>query len=401
MPTFEYKATSPARGLMSGTIAADTPRHARDLLRERGLAVDDLREAREGTWWSRWRGTSRPLSSTTSTAISRELATLLGVGITITNALQTLSAQHRGATQRALLSMHQKILAGCSVSEAIEQTPELFDRLDASLVRMGEASGRLDHALAEIAEFKENANRFRDKVGTALMYPGIVLTMALGITLFLMTSVVPSLINSLVEANRELPMSTKLVKSASDLLLNYWWALLLALGAAIAIISVLLRIPSGKRVLDRTILRLPVIGSLLIKQGVARIAFIVATLVRAGVGLIDAFELASFSTRNIAIRETLDRCKQSLNEGREMAPTLTADRIFPPMAVQILSVGQESGRLEEMLFRLAHDYTRQVNTASERLTAALDPIIIVVLAAVIGFIAFATILPIMEMGNVL
>jgi type II secretory pathway component PulF len=138
-----------------------------------------------------------------------------------------------------------------------------------------------------------------------------------------------------------------------------------------------------------------------VKQEIARISFVIAILTRSGIGLIEAFELAGRSTRNTTIRETIENCRKSLIEGREASASLTADRIFPPMAIQILSVGQESGRLEEMLLRLANDYTRQVATSSDRLTAILDPLIIILLAMIVGFIAFATILPIMEMGNVL
>ena len=401
MPTFQYVAISSTRDRIRGSIAADSPRHARDILRERGFRIEDITSTASIPSLSLGKFLRRRPSASQVATISRELATLVTVGITLADALHTLSEQHQGAVRQSLLTMHQSILTGMSFAETMRQCPDLFEDIDVSIAQMGEASGDLGAALEEIAEFKEAAGEFQDKVTTALLYPAIVFVMATGVTIFLMTSVVPSLLETLIEAGEELPYATRIVKQWSDFLVDYWWLLLSGGGAGIALLVLASRSKLGRPLFDQCVLRIPVIGPLFIKQSLARIAFIVATLIRSGVSLIDALNVASRSIGNTCIKTSLARTQEALTAGKELRHSLRDEWVIPPMVAQIFAVGQESGRLDELLTRLAKDYNKQVASVSERFTRLLDPIIIIVLAFFVGFIAFATILPIMEMGNVL
>ena len=216
-----------------------------------------------------------------------------------------------------------------------------------------------------------------------------------------MTSVLPPLLETLQETVDVLPWPTRVAKAISDCLLTYGWLITIGTAASVALAIVLLRTEQGRAFWHRTLLKLPIIGPMAMKQGVSRIAMIIGTLTRSGVELTRAVELAERSIGNVVFQKALHECGQRIAAGEEVADALRQSGAFPPLAVRVFSVGQESGKLDEMLFRLADDYDAQVATASARLTALLEPILILVLAALVGFLLLATILPILEAGNVM
>lgn len=242
---------------------------------------------------------------------------------------------------------------------------------------------------------------FKDRVTTAMLYPVFVLVVGTVVTIFLMTVVLPMLLESLVEAGKTLPWPTRVAKFASDILVTQKWLLLAMAAAAVTGVWLALRTRRGRRQWHRLVLRLPVIGVMARKQVISRIAFLIATLTKSGIPFLQAVEIASRSTGNLVVREALEAVAQSVRAGREIGPAMEDSRAFPPSVIQIFAVGQESGQLDEMLQRLAEDYDRQVARTSERLTAVLEPVLILVLAVFVGFILFATVLPILEAGNVM
>jgi type II secretory pathway component PulF len=255
--------------------------------------------------------------------------------------------------------------------------------------------------LERVAQFKQRAAALRGRIVGALIYPAIVLLVGVGVSIFLMTFVVPNLLEALLEADRPLPLATRLVKGTSDLLLGYGWllpiaAVLIGLGAA-----AVRRSQRGRWWSDRLLLRLPLIGPMLVKQEVMRLAVVMSTLLRSGVEFVRALQIAQHTSRNVIVRQALVRCEQAVGAGREIADALAGSEVFNPMVIQIFAVGQQSGRLEEMLERLAQDHDQQLQTAGQRLTAVLEPVLILALAALVGLIAFATLMPILEAGNVL
>jgi type II secretory pathway component PulF len=266
---------------------------------------------------------------------------------------------------------------------------------------VGENSGTLDSVLEQLAEFKRKQLSLRDSVTTALVYPLFLICFGTAAALFLMTSVLPPLLDNLQETLDVLPWPTRVARSISDALLSYGWLIAIVAAVVVVIVMTLLRTDKGKEFWHRTLLRIPLIGPMAIKQGVARIAMIIGTLSRSGVELTRAVELAERSTGNVIFKKALRQCGERIAAGEEVADALRQSGAFPPLAVRVFSVGQESGKLDEMLFRLADDYDAQVATASARLTALLEPVLILVLAAIVGFLLLATILPILEAGNVM
>ncbi len=400
MALFHYRAFDGGMVEVSGTIVADSPRHARDTLRGKGFLVEHVEPLRE----VRRRAAklvSRAPNSARLTELIRELSTLLAVDIPLLQALDTVIQQQRGHFRDVLLRLRERVAGGASLAESMRAEPIVFDDLTVNITEVGERSGTLDEVLTRLAEFKERAGMLKGRIGNALIYPAIVLSMAFLIALLLMTFVVPNILEPLVEAGGELPLVTEVVKSMSDVLINYWWLLVVAGGWAAATVVFFLRSERGRLLWHRLQLRLPMIGGMVRRQSMVRIGMIIATLMRSGIAFLEALQIAKRSTSNRVMRAALDDCETAVTAGRDISEALDKTGAFSPTVVQVFAVGQQSGRLEAMLERLAVDYDQQLQSQAQRLTALLEPVMILILAFVVGFIAFATILPILEAGNVL
>jgi general secretion pathway protein F len=401
MAVFTYKATDRAATLVRGTIVADSARQARDNLRGRGLTIHDIAAQSTGgrRTWSLLRRPGR--SSAKLSSAVRELATLLGAGIPLLEALDTLASQYRGHFRSSLMVVRERVSAGSGLAEAMREQPDIYDTLCVQMVEVGENSGTLDVVLEQVASFSERSHEFKDRVTSALLYPAIVLAMSVGVGMFLMTIVVPMLLDNLLDAGRPLPLPTRVLKGMSDAVrVHGWWIGFILLAAAVGVIA-MLRTERGRLLWHGLLLRIPLVGGMAQRQEIARIAMIISTLMKSGIVFLQALETAARTTRNRVIGRALLRGRDAVMAGRDIGDALAPTGVFPPMVIQIFAVGQQSGKLEEMLDRLSETYERQVKSLATRLAAALEPILIVFLSIFVGFILFATILPILEAGNVL
>lgn len=400
MAVFEYKTIDTDSSVLDGTIVADTPRQARDILRDRGLRIMSMKARSEpSSFRIGWR--KKSTSQRQAMTFIRELATLLRAGIVLHSAIGTLERQHKHALKVVIQEIADQISSGASLAEAMERQPMYFDSLCVSIVQVGENTGELADALFKLAEFKERTTKLRSRVATALMYPAIVSLIGIAVTFFLMTYVVPNLLSTLLQSGKELPAVTQLVKSASDLLINWWWLLLGGVFCIIIAARQILRSDAGGLAFQRLVLRLPLIGDLVRKENTSRIAVMMSGLLGSGLQFLDALEIAKRTIRNRVFKNALEDYGQAVRAGRDIATSLEASGVFSPLVVQILAVGQSSGQLEQMLQQLADAYDQEVEVATDRLTALLEPLLIVLMAIMVGVIAFATILPILEVSNVM
>jgi general secretion pathway protein F len=401
MAVFAYSAAEGRAAAVRGTITADSPRQARDQLRSRGLVVHEIaaQEPARQFHWTPFKRRGRHAAKVGGTI--RELSTLLGAGIPLLESFDALANQHKGAFRASLLMVREQVAAGSSLAEAMREQPEIFDDLSVQMVTVGEDSGTLDVVLNQLADFSEKYQQFKDKVITSLMYPMLVLGMSVIVSMFLMTVVVPMLLDNLLAAGQPLPWPTVILKTMSDTVRTHgWWLAIVGIGTAIAVASIL-RTERGKLLWHRLLLRLPIFGTMTRKQEIARIALVVSTLMKSGIVFLQALETAAKTTKNLVIGRALLRGRDAVQAGRDIGEALAPTGIFPELAIQIFTVGQQTGKLEEMLERLAENYERQVNSLAGRLATALEPLLIVFLSLFVGFILFATILPILEAGNVL
>lgn len=404
MPVFNYKAVPVNSGggqIVTGTLSADTARQARDTLRARGMTILQItaHTTRSAFSLRLLRLPRQQYQAKTATFIG-ELSTLLGAGIPLLDAIDTILQQHQGGFHHTILQLRDRIAAGIGLADAMREQPRVFDELTATITEVGENAGTLDTVLAQLAQFKQRSQQFKNRVANALIYPCIVLMLGVAVSLFLMTFVLPNMLNALIEADRELPLVTRVVKSCSDFLIYRWWLILLVAAATILPLAIVFRSDRCRYLWSRCQLRLPVIGVLIRKQAIARIAIVIATLMRSGVEFIRAVQIAQRTTQNLSLRQALRQCEAAVRAGQDIADGLEDTGAFPPTVLQIFSVGQQSGRLESMLDRLADDYDQQVTIASQRIGSMLEPFLILIMVFMVGAILFATILPILETANV-
>jgi len=398
---FKYHALNQDRGAVRGTIAADSPRQARDLLRSRGLLVRLVAEHRGAGTHAGWFRLLPSRAAAQWSSSAHELSMLLRAGIPMLEALDTIAQQQRGSFRTALLAVRDRVAAGSGLAAALRERPDIFDTLSVHLVEVGENAGTLEQVLDQLATFKQRLQQLKDRVLTALMYPMFLVVFGVGATVFLMTNVMPPLLENLQDQLLALPWPTRAVKWCSDLLVSYGWILGLVTLAVVVALTAAGQSNRGARMWHGALLKLPLIGPMIMKQNMSRMAMVIATLSRSGIVLTRALQLAAGSTKNVVLRAALHEAGDRVGAGRDVAGALEEAGVFSPLAIRIFSVGQETGRLEEMLDQLSADYDRQVATASARLSALLEPVMIILMAVFVGFVLLATILPILEAGNVL
>ena len=400
MPVYTYKATD-SRGVASdGTLSANSAYEARTDLRDRGLRVLSMNEQKTARSTLSLRETPGRYSAR-FVGVMSELATLLGTGIPLLEAMKSVAHQQPRLVHVALMQLRDRVSSGVSLTEAMQEQPEMFDPLCIRMTEVGESSGTLDRTLRHWSEYKERSLQFRDRVTTALTYPAFVAVTGVLVTIFMMTFVLPMLLESLLDSGKPIPLPTRIAKFGSDLLVGYGRELAVGLLLLVTGVFFLLRTERGRWFWHALLLKLPLFGILTRKQAVSRIAFLVATLTKSGIPFLQALELTAKSSENRLIRKALLDAADAVRSGHDIAPAMQETNTFPMSVIQVFSVGQESGRLDEMLDRLSQDYDRQVSKTTERLTTILEPVLILMLAVFVGLILFATILPILEAGNVL
>lgn len=404
MPVFAYTATTTdqhAPKCLRGILVADSPRHVRDRLRAQGLSVQNVNEQTPNSLAGFWARYLSRRHAAKVTILLQEMSTLIGAGIPLLETLDTIVRQHAGRFRLAVFLLRDRVAAGGSLAHAMSMQPALFDELCLSVIEVGENAGTLDLALLRLVEYRRRSATLKNRVASALLYPCIVLAAGVGVSLFLMTCVVPNLLGILLDSGKSLPTATVVVKFISDLLLHWWAPALLAIAILVAATAALLRSRPGSLLWHHAQLRIPLLGELIRKQTIARAAIVLATLLRSGLPFVKALQIAQRTVHNRVLRQSLAACEQAILAGRDIAPALEQTRAFPPLVIQVFAVGQASGKLESMLESLASDYDTQVEIISTRLATLLEPLMMLLLAILVGSIAFATIMPILEAGNVL
>lgn len=400
MATFAYRAIDQTGRRCRGTITAASGRHARQQLRGSGLRVESVAErASSKRQTLTIRRTGRYRNQLTDAI--RELSTLLHAGVSLLDAIDSLLPQTRGGFHDAMLAVRDKVSSGSSLADAMADEPTIFDEMTIGMVRVGEHAGNLDEVCEHIAGFRERSGQLKDRVISALLYPMIVMVISVAVTVFLMTVVVPMLLQNLLEMGQDLPLPTLILKWISDTLLDYGPFVFVALALLMVGLVAHLRTESGRVRLDRVALTLPIVGTLVQKQALSRMALVVSSLLRSGVELVDALAIAERSATNRLLRSALSEMQEDLKLGRDLRESAQKHPIFSHSIAQVFALGQQSGQLDRMLQRLGEDYDRQAEQLATRMTTILEPALIVMLSIVVGFILFATVLPILEAGNVL
>lgn len=333
--------------------------------------------------------------------LTRQLATLLGSGIPMIGGLSALIDQIEHEDMKtSLMDVRERVSQGGSLSEALAAHPIYFNELYVNMVRAGEAGGNLDKVLFRVADYLHAQNRTRSKVVASLTYPIIMLVIGSGVVAVLMTFVVPKILQVIKkQGNAALPLPTEILMVASGFMKQYWWLILAGIAGVWYAYWQARRTPAGRLWTDTMKLRIPVVGNLMKKASISRFAITFSTLLESGLPVLEAMAVVRRVVDNELLANTLDMVRQKIAEGADIATPLKQSKVFPPVVGYMIGVGEESGRLEELLKKTAEAYDEEVEIAAQRLTALLEPFMIVVMAFVVGFIVLSVLMPILQMSN--
>ena len=399
MPVFEYKGRDRSGKPVVATMEAASQRDVAAALREKGYFITEIKAPKEGLnadiKLPKWLDIGSKPNLRDVTIFSRQFATVINAGLPVVQSLSILQKQaEKQGLSDALKNIREDVETGLQLSDALAKFPAIFSRLYIYLVRAGEVSGNLDGILERIATFQEKQQALRGKIKTALTYPTVVLVIALAVTWFLLTGIVPQFAGILDSLGGDLPLITGILIAISDFLRNQWYILIGSIVAIVVGIGAYYRTNNGKHVIDRFLLTAPVIGNLSKKTAIASFSSTFGLLLKSGVNIIESLEITKGTAGNVIVEDVLDEAKEAVQRGEQISTTLTKyPKVFPPLVSSMVAIGEETGAVDSMLEKIASFYEREVDEAVDGLTAALEPMLIVFLGTVVGFIVAGMFLP--------
>jgi len=305
-----------------------------------------------------------------------------------------------GVLKNALIDVVDDVESGSTLSEAFGKHPKCFDRLYVNMVKAGEAGGALEIILQRLADFLEKAQSLKAKIIGAMVYPAVVMTVALLATAFMLIFIIPTFARMFTGFGADLPLPTKIVMGLSSFLRAFWWAMLLAIGGTIFGIQRYYQTEKGHLQIDRFLLRVPVIGDVIRKGAVARFTRTLGTLIASGVPILSGLEITARTAGNKVIAEAIMSARASIREGETVSAPLKTSGVFPPMVTQMIAVGEQTGALDEMLTKIAVFYEAEVDTAVDTLTSIIEPVMIVIMGGIVGGMVVAMYLPMFKLISV-
>lgn len=401
MPRYNYTAVTTEGKKAKGTITAESPYSARKQLRARNIhptSINEIKGSGEGTGGLftifKKSGKSQLIDFT------KEMATLLNSGIKLTEAISVLILQTSDAKfKNALTDIRDRVVTGESLTDTLKDYSDYFDVIYINMVRVGEVTGSLGHNFATIAAFMEKRQKVESKIITAMIYPILLLTFALVVVLFLTIKVIPPIAEQIRNTGQELPFITKAIISFSDLLRS--WRVIIVI-AAIAIITwafkKFLSTEKGAYLRDKIALSLPIFGSIIKQRVISRFASTLSTLLGSGLSMSEAFKAVAEVTGNKLMKNAVIQARERILSGADVATPLRDSGVITPAIAHMVTVGEKSGELENMLHNISENLESQTDTVIERLSAALEPVIIIFVAVLVGVIVLAMLLPILQLS---
>jgi type IV pilus assembly protein PilC len=400
MPLFGYEAVDNKGRTLKGAIEADSEQLVLAKLHEQGLHVVRVEQQREKTKLFSGLGKPKKPKLQAMVMFTRQFATMIDAGIPILRCLDILYTQTKDpALKNAVDSVRKDVKSGMALNEAMEKHPLVFSDLFVNMIRAAEVAGILDQILDRLATFLEKDLEVRQKIKSAMMYPVMVLVFSFLVLVAIFMFVLPRFKEIFASMNVEMPAMTQFLFSASDFVIGYWWALAgLVIGVVFAV-KAYIRKPKGKYQYDWLKLRFPIFGELVLKLAVARFARTLGVLVSSGVPLMRTLEIVGQTSGNQVLAHAIEGTRQSIREGQPLSAPFAATGLFPSMVIHMMDIGEESGRLSEMMVKIADFYEQEVDATIKGLTSMIEPLLIVFLGGVVGFIAISIMMPMFKLIN--
>lgn len=398
LQTFTWVGKDKRGIVMKGEQAAKNINLVKAELRRQGITPQTVKPKAKPLFG----GAGSAIKSRDIAIFSRQIATMMKSGVPIVGALEIIANGNKNPRMRQLVdAMRADIQGGMSFTEALARHPVYFDELYRNLVRAGEAAGVLETVLDTIATYKENIEALKGKIKKALFYPAMVVAVALIVSAILLVFVVPQFQEVFKGFGADLPAFTMMIIRLSDFMVSWWWAMLLVVVAAgIGFIAAKKRSIAFQHFLDRTILKVPVIGQIMHNSSIARFSRTLAVTFKAGVPLVEALETVAGATGNAVYTDAVRRIRDDVAVGYPVNMAMKQVGLFPHMVVQMTAIGEEAGALDTMLFKVAEFYEQEVNNAVDALSSLLEPMIMVFLGVIVGGMVVAMYLPIFKLASV-
>lgn len=391
MPLFQYHAIDAQGKKRSGLLDAHNERQAKDKLREQGLMVSQLNTKVQVS-------SKQNLKGDALVAFTLQLSQLINAGVPLYEGLVAIEEQYRTESfHRIILSICEQIKAGTPLSEAMGNYPESFDRLYCAMISAGESVGATGIVLDKLSLMLSKQNKLKKQISTAMIYPGILASFSLLIIFLLLGFVVPS-IEGIFE-DRQLNGFTEFVLKLSHLFRDYWWLYFPLFGGLIAYLVVKIRTPAGKLWLQRHLLRVPLVRTLIIQSAMARFTRTMATMQQGGLTMIDSLQMAREVMHNVVLEEEIKKAENKIIEGSSLSAELAKSKWIPMMAARMIAVGEDSGSIVAMMNKIADIYEEEVEKTVDRVMALAQPIILITMGTIIGIVMLAILLPLTDISS--
>jgi type IV pilus assembly protein PilC len=400
MPVYVWKGRTLAGETQAGEIEVGRPEEAMEMLRKKRILVTSMKPKGSGFTMPKL-GTGTNVSTKDLAIFTRQFATMISAGLPLVQCLDILAKQaSKPSFGRVIADVTREVEAGSTLSDSLGKHKSVFDDLFRNMVAAGEAGGVLDEILMRLATYIEKADALKRKVQSAMVYPAVVLTVALGATTFMLLFIIPTFAKMFTDFGGELPLPTKIVLGLSNFLKMFWWVLVGMGIAGFIMFNRYYATEPGRRNVDAMMLKFPVLGDVILKGAVARFTRTLGTLISSGVPILSGLEITARTAGNKIISEAIMVARASIREGETVSAPLKQSGVFPPMVVQMISVGEQTGALDEMLTKIAVFYEAEVDTAVDTLTSIIEPVMIVVMGGIVGGMVVSMYLPMFKLISV-
>ena len=398
MPTFVWKGRSLAGEVQSGELSYGRQEEALEFLRKKRIVVSSLREKPRGFSLPKFGG---GVGTKDLAIFTRQFATMIAAGLPLVQCLDILAKQTSNQRfAKAIGEVTRDVEAGSTLADALGKHRGIFDDLFRNMVAAGEAGGILDDILARLATYIEKADALKRKVKGAMVYPAVVLSVCVGASVFMLIFIIPTFAKMFSDFGGELPLPTKIVLVMSNVLQRFWWVGVGAIVAAVVALKRYYKTDVGEKHIDALMLRIPALGDVLLKGSVARFTRTLGTLISSGVPILSGLEITARTSGNRILSDAIMSARTSIREGETVAAPLKESGVFPPMVVQMISVGEQTGALDEMLTKITTFYEAEVDQAVDNLTSIIEPVMIVLMGGIVGGMVVAMYLPMFKLINV-
>lgn len=402
MTTYNYTAKDKNGYTLNGSLDVSSESEAAEALHKKELTIISIEQAKDKASKAGVRAKDQKVKLDDLVIFTRQLATMIDSGIPLVHALGILSEQVENPSLKGVVvSVRQDIEAGMSFCDALAKHPKVFSDLFINMARAGESSGMLDDILDRLASYLEKSAALSRKISSSLVYPAVVVSMAFIITAVLLLKVVPTFKGIFDVLGGQLPVPTQILIFMSDVFRKYFLFLVIFIAGLVFLFRKYIATERGRYNFDRAQLKAPVLGELFRKLSVAKFSRTFSTLVKSGVSVLNALDIVSKTSGNKVVEEAVVSCSKAVRDGESIAAPLLRSGVFPPMVCRMISVGEQTGKLENMLTKIADFYDEQVDSATSALTSMIEPLVIAFLGIVVGGIVISLFLPVFKISQLI